>query len=117
MSTALYFPNIKKPDFPLEESYVDSVIRTAFENGIQQSRTKFTRRPKQWPSIHWERMTDSDHTSLMDFFNGVTDGGSLAFNWTHPYTGNVKEVTFQAPPKEKLTQPNCWEVEISIREV
>lgn len=115
---AIDFPNtIPNPSFPLKEDFEDNVIRSPFENGTVAQRSRFTRRRKIWPSVHWAKMTDTHKTRLDQFYDLDTDGGAADFNWTHPYSGQVKVVQFSGPPKATLIGPDHWDVEISLREV
>lgn len=117
MATTINFPAIAAPSWSLGEKYLDSTIRSSFENGMEQTRTKYTRKRKEYAPVSWAALKHEEYLVLDAFYSATTDGGALSFNWTHPLTGVVKEVRFSAPPEATLIGPNYWEVKISLREV
>lgn len=116
MSTAINFPNIVKPSFPLEQIIEDGVLRSQFENGMEQTRNRFTRRRVSYV-LRWGYMKPADWTTLETFFFTTIAGGALSFNWTHPLSGVTKEYRFTEPIKCSLNEYNAYTVQATIREV
>ncbi len=110
------FPTIAAPRYPLEYTFEDSVIRSQFESGVEQTRNRFTRRRNGY-LLKWSRMSSTDWASLETFFVTTTSGGALSFNWTHPLTSVTSEYRFTAPPTVELIDSGYYQVQISIREV
>jgi len=110
------FPTIAAPRYPLETLLEDAIIRSQFENGVEQTRARFTRRRTGY-SLKWSRMTATDFTSLETFYNTTTAGGALAFNWTHPITSTTIECRFIGPPTVELVDYNYYSVSVGLREV
>ena len=77
------FPDIAGLQYPLKEQTYMPKVRTEFENGVVQSRNRFTR-PKKRFALKWERMPFEDRQTLDAFF--VSTGANV-FLWTHPLTG------------------------------
>ena len=117
MATSLDFPNISPPSYPFNEKYMDSTIRSSFENGTEQTRERYTRRIKEFPSASWQALRQAEYEQLDTFYSVTTSGGALSFNWTHPSTGVSKEVRFTGPPDATLIAPGIWQVKVGLREV
>jgi len=75
------FPtNIRKPAYPLEEEIVKSQVRTEFENGVVQSRARYTTHKYRW-TLNYPVMTTVDYQILRaHFYNNVGN----TFNWVYP---------------------------------
>lgn len=113
----IYFPDtLPPPNFPLDEELEDSVLRSTFEDGTVQTRQKFTRVRTTY-GVAWNNMPDEQKRVLENFFKSTVKGGALAFYWTHPQTGETKNVRFTEPPKFSLTLIKFWDVSITLQEV
>ncbi|HBC74254.1 MAG: hypothetical protein A2008_00685 [Candidatus Wallbacteria bacterium GWC2_49_35] len=117
MATAINWPtSIKNPVYPLSEGSEDGVIRSQFENGVEQTRRRFTRQRKDY-TLKWTRMSATDKSTFDTFYDTTTAAGSLSFNWTHPITNVTKEYRFVAPPRRDAIDYNWYYVDCQIREV
>jgi len=117
MATTLTWPSsLPNPVYPLEAIREDSVIRTPFEAGYEQTRNKYTRRRPGW-RLKFSRLKQADYDNLRTFYETTTDGGTLSFMWTHPQTGETAEYRFMGPIKDALVDVNIWAVEVEIRKV
>lgn len=117
MGTAINWPSsIKNPVYPLDEGSEDGVIRTQFENGVEQTRRRFTRQRKDY-TLKWTRMSATDKSAFDTFFDTTTAAGALSFNWTHPITSVTKEYRFVGPPRRVAVDQGWYSVECQIREV
>jgi hypothetical protein len=116
MGTSINWPAITNPVYPLDEGSEDGVIRSQFENGVEQTRLRFTRQRKDY-TLKWTRMSAADKATFDTFFDTTTAAGSLSFNWTHPITSVTKEYRFVRPPKRTAIDYGWYAVECNIREV
>ena len=112
------FPTLSsKPDSEnwTEEPAVDPTIRSEFENGAVQTRTRFTDVPKKWDLIYRD-MSQADKDTLKAFEKTVGYGGDI-FNWTNPQDTNTYEVRFAGPVKCKVepVNPAAWQVPYTSR--
>ena len=60
----------------------DPAIRTEMENGMVQSRARFTRIRRSW-TLAWNALSEEDFQAVMTHYRGQK-GGSDAFYWTNP---------------------------------
>ena len=84
------FPDIARPQYPLKEQTYLPKIRTEFENGVVQTRPRFTRSKKRF-SLTWERLPVEDRQTLESFFVNTE---SDVFIWTHPISGTEYQCIF-----------------------
>lgn len=89
------FPAIQYLDAAtfMEESENPSIEPAKMEGGYVITRPRFTRRPRRSFSFNFTLMNDVNKTTLFNFWNTVR-GGSNAFTWTHPQTGEAINVRF-----------------------
>lgn len=71
----------------------DPSMRTPTEGGYVYTRPRFTRRPRRTFVTGFTNISEADRALLEQFWND-TRGGSLAFDWTHPISGEVISVRF-----------------------
>jgi len=116
VTTSLNWPAIKKPAFPLNSTRHDGAVRNTADDGTPYGRNRFTRNLQAWPP-QWAIMSDADWATLDNFYNVTTAGGTLPFNWTHPYTGVAYVVTFTGPMTESTILYNQHSVQVSLQEV
>lgn len=76
------WPSMPAADFGTEEEVYRPQIRTEFEGGYVQSRSRTTREIRRFP-LAWETMSNADYTTLETFFK---ENQGNSFNWTHPMT-------------------------------
>lgn len=113
----IYYPDtLPPPNYPLGEEPEDSVLRSKFEDGTVQTRQKFTRVRTTF-TVVYDNLPDEYKRTLETFFKTTVKGGALAFYWTHPQSGEVKNVRFTEPPKFDLTLIKYWNVSFSLQEV
>jgi len=75
-----YPTNIRKPAYPLGEEVVKEQIRTEFENGVVQSRARFTKHRYIW-TLSYPVILTVDYQILRAHF--YANIGST-FNWIYP---------------------------------
>lgn len=113
--TTLAFPTLPNPQFPITSGNEDPAIATPFENGMIQTRPRFTRLRRSW-TVKWNGMSNADRDTLAAFWI-TTAGGSTAFTWTNPYDSQSYTVRFTAPINEAWTTDQVWQISISIQEI
>lgn len=101
--------------YPIDEEREDSVIRSKFEGGYEQTRQRFTRLRRTW-SLVYKTLTPADKTALDDFMVTVK-GGADSFNWTHPVTSTVYAVRLEKPLKFSYVSKDLYDVEMTLKEV
>ncbi len=111
------FPNIMAPSYPLTEEWDDISLANEFEDGSQQTRLYRTRSRGKW-TMRWNLLPQADYNTLMDFIKNAVKFKALAFNWTHPLTGETHEVRLlKAPEDWQSPLLNYWQGSITIGEV
>lgn len=116
MATNINFPAISSPSWPITRIREDNMLRSQMENGIVQTRPKFTRTKDGW-ELEWKAMSNTDHSTFVTFFETTLSNGALSFNWTHPITNVTKEYRIEAPPEESNYDLTWWTVSFTIKEV
>lgn len=86
-----------EPEKPLGEDREDSVLRSKFEAGYENTRQRFTRIRRMW-SVKYKLLPASDKDILTTFIDDTVKGGADMFDWTHPVTSIVHSVRFEKPP-------------------
>lgn len=76
----IYFPDITPPAWPFEEEAEDISIRSNFEDGSMQSRSKFTRSRRKW-TLKWKYIPRKEYLILMHFIKEVVKFSSKSFFW------------------------------------
>ena len=103
------------PLYPLEESYVDAVIRVQVESGYEQTRARFTRQRRTWSNVRYVMATTVKDT-LSGFYSTTIGGGADAFDW-NPTDATTYTVRFSGPIQFTLVVPGYWQAEFSLNEV
>jgi len=75
----------------------DSVIRSEFEGGYQNTRQKYTRLRKKW-TMKYTWIPPGDMSTLATFIDTTVKGGADAFDWTCPLDNVTYQVRYAAPP-------------------
>ena len=70
MSDRIYFPDIRAPGWPFVEQHEDTSLRTKFEDGSMQTRSKFTRSRRKW-TLHWNNLPRRQYLVLVHFITKV----------------------------------------------
>ncbi|WP_405379564.1 hypothetical protein [Phascolarctobacterium sp.] len=104
------------PDYPLVESYEDNVLRSSMEDGTVKTRPKYTRNRITY-EVSYSHVPESQKEIFETFYRNTLRNGALACNWTHPASGEVKEVQFTEPPQMRLTVLHHWQISVKLREV
>jgi len=90
------FPTLSKDfdatDF-IEEIENPNYDAPEMEGGYVYSRPRFTRKPRRKFTIKFIDISQTDKEALETFWNNQK-GGSLAFNFTHPVTGETINCRF-----------------------
>jgi len=106
------WPNIENPS-SLNERTVKAQIKSDFEAGYVQSRTKWTRSRKIF-ELSWDNMDAADKSTLEDFFENNIGG---TFTWTHPLTSTSYTVRFKENELRARHVPvNFWRVDVALEE-
>ncbi len=91
------FPTLTaKPEFPIKEGIVDTVLRTSPEAGPIHSRNRYPR-PRKTFAISYKNLGETDSAALVEHLVITTNGGADNFTWTHPKTSVDYDVVYQAP--------------------
>jgi len=97
MSSNIDFPSgttgISPLYFSIQQNSKRETIRSPFESGYEQTRSKFTRAIKEW-RIMWDHMSLASHTTLTHFFENTVKAGASSWNWHNPLSGTTFEVRF-----------------------
>ena len=103
----------RQGQYPITIDTEDPALRSAFEDGSEQTRAKFTRQRRVW-TLAWPALSTADRGTLSAFFI-TTRGGSAAFLWTDDdsNTHAVRFLTF----KEAQKTPGLFEIQIQIKEI
>lgn len=113
----LIFPaSLPSPTYPIAQTVQDSVIRSDFENGSQQTRQKYTLLRQGW-TLNFTALTDAQRTVLHNFYATDTAGGAAAFTWTNQEDTSTHTVRFTAAPTESKITPSLWSVSMNIMEI
>ena len=108
------FPNIKPPNFPLDENLQDPGIRSPMENGSVVSRARYTRIRRIF-NLRWSSLPNADKETLFNFYENDIRGSSLTFNWTHPETLKTYVVRMTSLRAQKI-RPGFWLVDATLEE-
>jgi hypothetical protein len=90
------------PQKPKIEGYVENppetAIRTKMDTGPVKIRRRFTAAPREFPNCVMI-LTRAQRTTLDNFWDTTTEGGSKRFNWEHPITDTSGEFRFLSRPQ------------------
>jgi hypothetical protein len=95
-----------------EETFPDIALRTQMDAGAAKMRRRYTAAVR--PLTVAYRLSDSQVTTLDDFFVNTTAAGSLPFDWVHPRTLATVSVRFTQPPRMTARGAGLWEVTIGL---
>jgi hypothetical protein len=110
------WPSIQNP-WDIKEQSRRSTIRTPFEAGYVQTRSRHTRARKAW-TLTWAYMPAADKTTLEEFFEDTVAAGGLAFDWTDPTSDTEYSVRFAKDEIEyELVDAGGWKVSVDLEEV
>jgi len=121
---AATFPNLTgPPSGPDVLEFVDRIstnptIRSPKDAGYVQTRSRFTRYPRQW-HIVYTGITAADKDIILAHEEDRGVGGD-SFNWTNPADDAVYIVRFLAPIQYRewdQTDYNRWVVSFDLEEV
>ena len=119
---SLVFPTIQKPSYPFEPSDEDIALKSSKENGIVQTRAKFTKSRMTF-KLQWNNLPLKDYYTLHEFYKNQTLTGTLLFEWTYPnlheddpYSGKTFVVRFTEFSFKAETY-NSYKGNVSIEEV
>lgn len=103
------------PSEPMGVKPEDSTIKSDFEAGYMQTRSRFTRKRKTF-NIVYDLISDADKNTLEAFVETVKEG-SLSFDWTEPLTSTVYVVRFQIAPEYETVIYGYWKTSFVLEEV
>lgn len=112
------FPALNDPPcYPLDPNgeLEDSVLRSPFQAGYQQTRPKFTRARRQFGVRY--KLKDADVATLRDFELTTLVNGAASFTWTHPLTAVSYTVQLAAPIKYGKSSRGISDVSFVLQEV
>ena len=117
----LDFPQQERQDsrfYTVEQE--DQAIRTEMEGGYVYSRPRHTRLPRKTYTTGFTSIDDAAKVEIETFYQTVR-GGSDAFNWKDPITGDVKTVRLKSPISFSyvgLNGVHLWDItKIELEEV
>jgi hypothetical protein len=102
------------PNFPIEEGYENSSIKSKFESGHVLARARFGRQRRIF-RLSYSLLSDADKISLNNHMDSVLD--ITPFSWTHPKTAVVYTVRYQTVPQFQYIQYNRWNVSFSLEQM
>lgn len=94
-------------DFPIltscpqscPEQVVDDTISSQSEAGYKVTRPRFTRVFYVYGPVNY--VMNSEDKEALQLFDAIVRGSTI-FNWTHPITGEVKQVRFSSNGRPKF---------------
>lgn len=89
------FPNLSAKPRTCPSTQVDNTVRSPVEAGYVLTRPRFTRQLYKFGPM--EIVCDATDKGLFEAFY-QTVWTSTIFDWTHPISGTVYKVRFDAPP-------------------
>lgn len=93
------FPaTLRKPSIGIQVSFTDPAIRSKMENGLVFSRPRTSKVNRTW-SVVFNNAPQSDADLISDFVQNTSIGGSMAFLWFDPRTGEEVPVRFAKLPQ------------------
>lgn len=111
------FPNITKPSYPMKVEYQDTSIRSEFEDGSTQSRSKFTRSRRTF-YLNWNFLSHAEYTTLFNFIRNTCKFSANAFNWVNPADNTTVEVrVIGGFDGWQLHETSYWSGELTLQEV
>jgi hypothetical protein len=113
------FPTLSDgPVVPIKETTVRETIREKYENGLVNTRSRWTTSRKRF-HVRYEYMNANDFGSLDNFFANTAKAGAVSFDWEHPQTGSTHTVRFSKDELdwETTTAINLRNCEFDIEEV
>lgn len=79
------------------ETFPKTAVRTQMDAGPDKVRRRFTAAVRDFEVSL--RLTPAQAATLESFFDSTTAGGALAFDWTHPRTGDAVSFRFKGAPR------------------
>mgnify|MGYP007069897233 CR=1 FL=1 len=114
MSDVIHFPDIREPGWPFTEEYEDTSLRTKFEDGSMQSRSRFTRSRRKW-TLRWNHLPRREYLALMHFITKVVKFSAKSFIWANPDSVSMVYGAGLDPQKEevevRITRVGEWKNE------
>ncbi len=86
---------------------------TSFDDGHVLAMAKATDVPMQW-RVRWERMTETDRSTLMAFYEGDANWGVEPIKWTDPTDSTAYFVHIQEVPEVRSEGDDTDEWTISL---
>lgn len=97
----LDFPQLsRKPALKTHRAHLDPTLRDNYENGMEATRAKFTRRRRQW-DVTIDNLTPADMEALDDFIENKAVYGTNIFNFPDvrdPQNPKTYQVRFSVLP-------------------
>jgi hypothetical protein len=90
----------------------DTVIRTQMEIGPDKIRRRTTKSVDKITASIW--VTPAQYTTLYNFYDVTVNGGTEAFDFTHPITGDTISVRFLNPPGFSPVGFETYEARINL---
>jgi len=94
----------------LRYSAGDNVLRTEMSAGEDKTRKRYS---KTVDNISGRIFIEgqSEYETLMDFYDS---NSASRWDWKHPFTGEVKQFRFLAPPEPRPVSHNQWLVDVNV---
>ena len=99
----------------IEESVKQNTIKTEFEDGIIQTRPRYTRLRHSW-LLTWNAIKYTEYKKLKAFYT-AQKGEALSFTWLYPYENTNYNVRFSGEFKGKNIEWDIWQLSLTLEEV
>ncbi len=87
----------------MQEGFLDGTISTPFENGMQQTRQRYSRIRRSW-TVPYRYVPLPQKVAFELWLRTVVQGSSGIFVWVEPNTGEVINVRFAANKTPQITE-------------
>lgn len=94
------------------EQAVNGVLRTQMDAGPDFTRRRYSATPNNISGSLV--LSDTDIATLDAFYQTTLNGGSDAFDWTHPRTGASVSMRFLSPPAYRPFSNDLWQAALAL---
>jgi len=112
------FPKIDGAYAQIKETSKRATVRSPFEAGYEQTRSKWTRAVKEW-EITWNALSTTDLNTLQTFYETTMESGASRFVWHRPdSSGTTYMVRFTEDEMKFISsRKGYWRGTITIRQI
>lgn len=113
----LFFPDtISAPNYPYDESPIDRLITQETDSGHIYSRPRYSK-PLNQITVKWNAMKESEFQILKDFYENITAGGAISFQWPDIPSHTYRKVKFLSPYTSSMNIYGRRSVSFVLQEV